>query len=57
MQRGQNISRRVSCEKAGRYDLPAAPEARMEEEDAYVQRERPDERADLVVDGGRDLWR
>ena len=29
----------------------------MAEEDAYVQRERPDERADLVIDGGRDLWR
>ena len=29
----------------------------MAEEDAYVQRERPDERADPVVDGGQDLWR
>jgi uridine kinase len=38
-------------------DARAQWERWMAEEDAYVQRERPDERADLVVDGGRDLWR
>jgi uridine kinase len=29
----------------------------MEGEDRYRERERPDERADLVVRGDRDLWR
>jgi hypothetical protein len=38
-------------------DARAQWEQWMAEEDAYMQRERPDERADLVVDGGRDLWR
>ena len=28
----------------------------MAEEDEYVEREKPDERADLVVEGDRDLW-
>jgi uridine kinase len=38
-------------------DARAQWEQWVAEEHAYVQRERPDERADLVVDGGRDLWR
>ena len=25
-------------------------------EDRYIESERPDQRADLVIDGGRDLW-
>ena len=28
----------------------------MTEEDEYLERERPDERADLVIPGDRDLW-
>jgi uridine kinase len=28
----------------------------MAEEDRYLERERPDERADLVIEGDRDLW-
>lgn len=31
-------------------------QAWMAEEDRYVARERPDERADLVIPGDRDLW-
>lgn len=31
-------------------------QAWMAEEDRYVARERPDERADLVVAGDRDHW-
>ena len=31
-------------------------QAWMAEEDRYVERERPDERADLVIEGDRDLW-
>ena len=40
-------------------DGPAALEqwqAWMAEEDEYRSRERPDERADLVIRGDRDLW-
>lgn len=31
-------------------------QAWMAEEDRYLERERPDERADLVIEGDRDLW-
>ena len=31
-------------------------QAWMAEEDRYLERERPDERADLVIQGARDLW-
>jgi uridine kinase len=31
-------------------------QAWMTEEDEYVERERPDERADIVIQGDRDLW-
>jgi uridine kinase len=40
-------------------DGPGALEqwrAWMAEEDEYVERERPDERADIVIQGDRDLW-
>lgn len=37
-------------------DARAQWEQWMAEEDHYVQRECPDERADLVIDGGEDLW-
>jgi uridine kinase len=31
-------------------------QAWMSEEDRYLERERPDDRADLVIEGDRDLW-
>jgi uridine kinase len=49
----------VRLERGLDRDGPAAREqwrAWMAEEDRYRSRERPDERADLVIPGDRDLW-
>ena len=46
---------RRGLERDGDYALEAW-QAWMAEEDRYRERERPDERADIVVRGDADLW-